>query len=95
MKHIDAQWQRRVTKRPELDGFEVSHLASHCPDRTAVRVTLQANRQAGNRHYRVVEELALDIAVDHPVFLQTLDGLEERLADAVKEYEAANPVVQP
>lgn len=93
MKHIDAQWKRREPKRTELDSFEVSTLAQHAPDRCAVVLTMRANRELGNRHYRWTEELPLDIAVDPRSVGNTFDELEDKLADAVKEYEAANPVV--
>lgn len=92
MSQLPPGWERRETKRPELEGFEVLSLASHMPDKTAVQITLQARRAAGERYYRVTDAIALDDALQHPLFVDALNRLEGRLADAVAEYEAANPV---
>lgn len=84
-----------VSQRPELAGFELFAGAHLVPDRTSVFITLIANRDLGSRHYRVVEEVPLDafaVYGEENSRRMALKKLENDLAIAVAEYEAANPV---
>lgn len=92
---IDATWHPYKSANPALEGFKLSYLAAHRPDRASVDVTLVAERDRGKRFYRVVETLELPgvYAIGEPQALNaSVLRLDVRMGKAVSEYEAANPV---